>query len=341
MKNVILLVNTIEQKTMNNVIVNEQQLQIEIDKIKSQFAETKDIYREVCVLLFFRYGITPTANKLYQYVHRGSMSAPADALNKFWLELREKSRVRIERTDIPENIAIAAGDLIVTLWNEAQKAAQDGFSELANNAASEISQFKLQAEVANQKSAKTEIIINESDIELENTLKRLSETEYLLSVNTDTLTKQESALKTLQNERGNLMLSLETARNEFSSDLEMMNVSLSKAEERYRLLEAKSLLEVDRARQHVSKLEKELTKLRETTKLNQASQQKELSLLQNNITGQREKIGMLNGQLSIIIPQHREMTKKIGLTEKKLEAATNKLLRLQPSQQKKKNVISN
>lgn len=73
---------------MNSVIVNEQQLQIEVDKIKTEFAKTKDIYREVCVLLFFRYGITPTASKLYQYVRRGSMSAPAEALNKFWLELR-------------------------------------------------------------------------------------------------------------------------------------------------------------------------------------------------------------------------------------------------------------
>jgi chromosome segregation ATPase len=35
---------------------------------------------QVCVLLFFRHGITPTANKLYQLVRKGSMSAPADAV---------------------------------------------------------------------------------------------------------------------------------------------------------------------------------------------------------------------------------------------------------------------
>ena len=33
---------------MNGVIVNEQQLQIEVDKLKTEFAETKEIYREVC-----------------------------------------------------------------------------------------------------------------------------------------------------------------------------------------------------------------------------------------------------------------------------------------------------
>ncbi|MFA7349592.1 MAG: DNA-binding protein [Methylotenera sp.] len=167
---------------MNTVIVNEQQLEIEIDALKADFPETKDIYREACVLLFFRYGITPTANKLYQYVRRGSMSAPADALNKFWLELREKSRVRIERTDIPENIAAVAGDLIANLWNEAQKAAQAGFSQLVDNATAEILKYKLQSEVAEQKAAKTEHVLTEIQVELKNALKRLSETENLRMV---------------------------------------------------------------------------------------------------------------------------------------------------------------
>ena len=42
---------------MNTTFINEQQLQTEVDALKLQFLETKDIYREVCVLLFFRYGI--------------------------------------------------------------------------------------------------------------------------------------------------------------------------------------------------------------------------------------------------------------------------------------------
>lgn len=67
------------------------------------------------------------------------------------------------------------------------------------------------------------------------------------------------------------------------------------AEERFRMREAKSLLEVDRVRQHASKLEKELIKLRVTSRLDHASHHKELSSLQNAINEQREKIGILNG----------------------------------------------
>ena len=53
-------------------------------------------------MLFFRHGITPTASKLYQYVRKGSMSAPADALTKFLEELRSKARVQIDHPDLPE-----------------------------------------------------------------------------------------------------------------------------------------------------------------------------------------------------------------------------------------------
>ena len=49
----------------------ETEILAEVDALKAKFADTRALYREVCVLLFFRHGITPTANKLYQYVRKG------------------------------------------------------------------------------------------------------------------------------------------------------------------------------------------------------------------------------------------------------------------------------
>lgn len=51
-------------------------------------------------MLFFRYGITPTANKLYQLVRKGSMSAPSEALTRFWSARRAAcaSSTRIYRS---------------------------------------------------------------------------------------------------------------------------------------------------------------------------------------------------------------------------------------------------
>lgn len=283
---------------MNTVIINEQQLQIEIDALKADFPETKDIYREACVLLFFRYGITPTANKLYQYVRRGSMSAPADALNKFWLELREKSRVRIERPDIPENIAAVAGDLVANLWNESQKAAQAGFSNLVDNATSEILLFKMQAEKANENTEKVEALLDQTQTELKSTQKRLSETDYLLSANTNALAKQENAFNALKIERDNLSATIIDLKASFSTDLANIGLALNKAEQQYRGLEEKSLLELDRSRQQIKKLEKEINNLRLKSTNEQSQFTKDIAKLQTVIAGLNHKTGNLSGIVS-------------------------------------------
>ena len=96
------------ESTTGQQSVSDHQLAVEIERLRVDFTDTQDLYREVCVLLFFRYGVTPTANKLYQLVHKGSMSAPAEALRTFWEDLRKKSRVRIEHPDLPEALKTTA-----------------------------------------------------------------------------------------------------------------------------------------------------------------------------------------------------------------------------------------
>ena len=87
----------------------ESEIQAEVEALRGRFSDTKALYREVCALLFFRYGITPTASKLYQHVRKGSMSAPAEALAKFWEDLRGKARVEIDHPDLPVALKEAAG----------------------------------------------------------------------------------------------------------------------------------------------------------------------------------------------------------------------------------------
>ena len=79
---------------------------------------------KICALRCFRFGQTPTANRLYQLVKRGSMGTPAAVLGEFWAELREKSRMRIEHPDLPADLRDAAGDRVATLWTRATASAQ-------------------------------------------------------------------------------------------------------------------------------------------------------------------------------------------------------------------------
>src|ERR1700739_2960532 len=115
---------------MSDVPPDEARLAAEIDRLKAEFPKTRELYREVCALLFFRFGITPTANRLYQLVKRGSMSTPTQVLGEFWTELREKSRVRIEHPDLPADLQSAAGELVATLWARSTASAQAALGAL-------------------------------------------------------------------------------------------------------------------------------------------------------------------------------------------------------------------
>src|SRR5258708_40229258 len=108
---------------MSDVLPDEARLAAEIDRLKAAFPKTRELYREVCALLFFRFGLTPTANRLYQLVRKGSMGTPTEVLAEFWATLREKSRVRLERPDLPPDVQAAAGDLVVALWDKSTAAA--------------------------------------------------------------------------------------------------------------------------------------------------------------------------------------------------------------------------
>lgn len=306
--------------------INEQQLQAEIDQLKIQFPQTRDLYREACVLLFFRHGITPTANKLYQLARRGSMSAPSEALNKFWLELREKSRIRIESPDIPEELRESTGTFVSTLWRQAQEAAVRNFSVQMAEANDKVMQTLNEAETAKKHMADVELELEASKVQLVNAEQRIAELDTIHAVDISTLTTQEKTLKTLLIERDNLAKTLEDVRNRFSQDLGKLSASLGKAEEQYRSLERKSLLEIEKERQNVLKLEKANSKLREASMSDQERLHKDITSYQNTISDLREKTGMLNGKIIEITGQHKETAAKLKLAEKKLDISNAKLL---------------
>src|ERR1700743_2589428 len=101
---------------MSDVLSPDGALAADIERLKAEFPKPRELYREVCALLFFRHGITPTANRLYQLVKRGSMGTPTAVLGEFWVELREKSRVRIEHPDLPADLQAGAGQVVAPLW---------------------------------------------------------------------------------------------------------------------------------------------------------------------------------------------------------------------------------
>lgn len=121
-------------------------LQGEIDALKSKSRDTRGLYREVCALLFFGYGITPTAHRLYQLVRRGSMGTPTEVLRLFWQDIRERSRVRLDHPDLPDDLRSFGGEFLSQLWLRARQAADADSSSLREDARVNVS--SAQAETA-------------------------------------------------------------------------------------------------------------------------------------------------------------------------------------------------
>jgi hypothetical protein len=280
-------------------ILDEAAIISGIEELRQQFPRTQDLYREVCVLLFFRHGITPTANKLYQLVRKGSMSAPTEALSQFWKTLRERSRITIEHSDLPDELRTAAGELVATLWKSAQSKSLESVATFKEHAA---------IEVANAKADLTRAIVAHADA--------LQVVEHLRSQ----LLASENEVTQLREERAAAIAtraSLDDRLKDARHDFEAMQVRLSEqslqhadererlaararlAEERFSEMEKRSLQEIDRERTNAAKLQRKLDsdRIENAAAIQQA--RADYNEAQATIARFREQIGALQNAVEV------------------------------------------
>lgn len=311
----------------------EQQIRVDIEELRDRFPQTQDMYREVCALLFFRYGITPTANKLYQFVRKGSMSAPAEALAKFWSDLREKSRVRVEHPDLPDALSVTAGDLVATLWAQAQVAAQESLSAFRAQAEGSVLNLKaaIEASEANRSTALKErdnlqrLLEEGADraLHLERSLAAERAEKEAISGQLNEANRQQAAREAV----------LSDAHKNLASELEKLRQALQKSEERYEAAEKRALLEIERERLAGVKLQKDLVQLRHHNSETTEQHRVHLAQLQRELGKARQNLGVAEGalremrlinqqqldQLEFLRSSESERVAKISLLQREIE----------------------
>ena len=216
----------------------------EIEQLRTQFPRTQDLYREVCVLLFFRHSITPTANRLYQLVKKGSMSAPAEALARFWATLREKSRVRIEHPDLPAELQSATGELAAALWMRAVDMAQDQLAAaqleaqrlVADAQARQAQARQAQAE-AERDQVRQELAGSAAAVDAAQT--RITELDQALAISVAAASTLQDQLHLAQQGEQQLQRALEAARHDFASELDKLRADSTLAQERLKAAETR------------------------------------------------------------------------------------------------------
>jgi DNA repair exonuclease SbcCD ATPase subunit len=234
----------------------EFEIQTEVEALRARFSETKDLYREVCALLFFRYGITPTANKLYQFVRKGSMSAPADALAKFWTDLRSKARVEIDHPDLPESIKAAAAQAIAAIWHQASEAARQELGSARTEAAAEVVEVRAELDGLRQQLEDELLATAEARASLADAERRLEErtTELFAERRTHAATAARS--QDLDRQLAEARIQAERAMAEFRAELDAARKAVDTANLRADAAERRCNLEIDQERQARLKADK-------------------------------------------------------------------------------------
>lgn len=240
-------------------------IQAEVERLRSASPDTKTLYREVAAALFFRFGVAPTANRLYQLVGKGSMATAASVLARFWQDLREHSRLRLEHPGVPEPLQEVAGELLGRLWTAAYDSAQLDLVQVREELQGEVEQARSEREDANQ--AATEA--NEKAEQLTRAVQvmqaTLSEREALLSKREGEITQLRTEVAALQASVSERRAEVEAAKSAFANQLEALRSAISLTEERARSSERRALAEIEAARRRADEAGKAVTKQQKAT----------------------------------------------------------------------------
>ena len=257
------LIQQIQRITLYYLFMNtEIELQSDIETLRGRFRETKDLYREVCALLFFRYGITPTASKLYQFVRKGSMSAPAEALAKFWEDLRSKARVEIDHPNLPSELKASAAEAIAALWREATAAARHELASLRLEDQAAVEQALGEEARARQAAAEAlasaETLRHQVAAAQESLQQRQTDLEAERRAHAGTVARLQELQRHLEEARNQQ----ERVRVDFSAELAKAREAVEVANSRSDAAERRALLDIDQERQARIKADKQLEALR-------------------------------------------------------------------------------
>ncbi|WP_109477227.1 DNA-binding protein [Paraburkholderia sp. C35] len=285
---------------MSDLLSEETQLAAEIERLKIAFPKTRELYREVCALLFFRFGQTPTANRLYQLVKRGSMGTPAAVLGEFWADLRDKSRVRIERPDLPADLSAAAGELVATLWTRATVSAKAELDALRAEVEAQRGEAEQRVAATRGELARTETALEQRTAALLAAQVEVRELEKAQAEGHAARQALEAEISRLKAEAAARDSELEKVREGFSRDLEKLRETAERAEERLRAAEKRALLEIDRERSAVVKMQKEADDVTKRADRREAEHRRAAEAMQAQLGDARHQAGVLQGRFDAV-----------------------------------------
>jgi chromosome segregation ATPase len=266
-------------------------LQADIDVLRARFPRTADLYREACSLMFFRYGLTPTTNALYQLVRKGSMSVPAEALRRFWSDLRERARVDLQHADLPDQVKQSAGQLVGEIWSLARQAADESMAAQRQSAAAE-------RDAALAEKARLEEQAAELSAELDDARARIALGEATIARQREDLGAGAATQRETNSRLAETRAEIETLKNQIrtmtsahAAEIDKVTGRVLQAEQRYTDLEKRTLVDLDREWTSASRLQKQLETERRASASRIEEMQAQLQAAQVRLARRDQELG--------------------------------------------------
>jgi hypothetical protein len=292
-------------------------LESDIEVARQNASDTQTLYREVCALLFFRYGETPTANRLYQLVRKGSMSAPAKALRDFWADVRDKTRVDVGRPDLPAEVAAAAGEFATQMWRLSSDAANAALDVFRQDADTQIAAAREQAEQRDMQRQEALDKAAQAASDAATLRARMSALEARiveLQTANAMLTTQLAASK---EEMTGATVALADARRDFADELAKLRRSHEQNEQRLAAAEKRALLEIDSERAAAQRLRKELQASQERAATLEAESRTERDALRDELAASKAELAASNARHAVT---HAQLAEKDALLAERVAA---------------------
>lgn len=235
-------------------------IQAEVERLRALAPDTKALYREVAAALFFRFGVPPTANRLFQLVGKGSMATAASVLARFWQDLREHSRLRLEHPGVPDPLRDVAGNLIGQVWTAAYDLAQQDLAGARAELSAQVEQARSEAERARLTATEAEGKIAQFSRTVEQLRKEVADRDGLLAARDGEISRLQVEVAALKSSVADRRAEVDEAKRAFAGELESLRSAIALTEERARASERRALAEIEAARRKAEEAGRALTK---------------------------------------------------------------------------------
>lgn len=296
----------------------ENEILNEVEALKDRFSDTKALYREVCALLFFRFGITPTTNKLYQYVRKGTMSTPAEALAKFWDDLRSKARIEVDHPDLPPEIKALAAEAIAGIWRQASEAARGELAAIRVELQADQERAKHGQESAEQETAKAQAAAEQLRAELRAAHETANQLRIDLEAERRAHAGSVARMQELQAQLEQSRTLQQRQQEGFSADLAKAREAVEAADRRAAAADKRALQEIEQERQARGKADKQVEALRAQLAAHQARDRQ--AALEH-----AEVIARLQARLEAAMAAEKELLQAHQALEQELGGAREQL----------------